>query len=64
MGCYNWGLVYGRTQTYLPWGSKPGDPEPTLWQDDLLHPDGKPYRAEELELISKLVNKSRARADH
>lgn len=55
VGCYNWGLVYGRTQTYMPWGSRPGDPVPAVWQHDLLHPDGKPYRAEELELIRKLA---------
>lgn len=62
VGCTNWGLVYGRTQTYLPWGSKPGDPVPALWQHDLLHPDGTAYRAEELELISKLIKKSKAAA--
>ncbi|MHC1766966.1 MAG: alpha/beta hydrolase fold domain-containing protein [Verrucomicrobiia bacterium] len=61
VGCYNWGLVYGRTQTYMPWGSKPNDPVPALWQHDLLHPDGRPYVAAELELIRRLVEKSRAR---
>jgi len=60
VGCYNWGLVYGRTQTYMPWGSKPGDPVPAQWQHDLLDPNGKPFRARELKLIRELVDKSRA----
>ncbi|MGD0088813.1 MAG: 1,4-beta-xylanase [Planctomycetota bacterium] len=51
IGWYNWGLVAGRTQTYMPWGSKKGDPMPALWQHDVLHPDGKPFEAHELELI-------------
>jgi hypothetical protein len=58
IGCYNWGLVYGRTQTYMPWGSKPGDPEPALWQHDLFHRDGRPYRPEELDLIRELTSKA------
>jgi len=48
---YSWGLVAGRTQTYMPWGSKKGDPPPVLWQHDVLHPDGKPFEAKELEAI-------------
>ena len=28
VGCYNWGLVNGRTQCQFSWRSKPGDPEP------------------------------------
>jgi hypothetical protein len=30
IGCYNWGFVAGRTQTYFPWGSKKGAPEPAV----------------------------------
>lgn len=51
VGCYNWGLVSGRTQTYMPWGSAPGTPVPTLWQHDLLHSDGRPFKPEERNLI-------------
>jgi hypothetical protein len=51
VGGYHWGLVAGRTQTYLPWGSKPGDPPPKLWQHDVLHADGKPYAVEEFKLL-------------
>jgi hypothetical protein len=55
IGCYNWGLVAGRTQTYYPWGSQPGTPPPTIWQHDLLHADGTPYDAGEIELFRKLT---------
>ena len=51
VGWYQWGLVAGRTQTYLPWGSKPGSPPPAVWQHDLLHPEGTPYDPQELQLI-------------
>jgi hypothetical protein len=51
VGWVNWGLVAGRTQTYMPWGSKRGDTMPPQWQHDLLHPDGRAYDKAELELI-------------
>lgn len=51
IGWYNWGLVAGRTQTYMHWGSKKGDPMPKIWQHDIFYPDGKPFDAEELDLI-------------
>ena len=41
-------LVRGRIQSYFPWGSPRGEPEPKLWFHDLLYPDGKPYRPEEI----------------
>jgi len=51
VGWYNWGLVAGRTQTYMPWGSKEGDPMPEVWQHDVFHADGKPYDLKESELL-------------
>ena len=51
VGWYNWGLVAGRTQTYMPWGSEEGTPMPDAWQHDVLHADGTPYDPEELERI-------------
>lgn len=48
---YNWGLVAGRTQTYMPWGSKKGTPVPDVWQHDVLHANGQPYDPKEIELI-------------
>ncbi|GAF77817.1 unnamed protein product, partial [marine sediment metagenome] len=37
VGCYCWGLVAGRTQTYFVWGSKKGSRRPKLWLHDILH---------------------------
>jgi hypothetical protein len=51
VGWYHWDLVSGRTQTALPWSSKPGDPPPAIWQHDVLHPDGTPYDSAEMELV-------------
>jgi len=51
IGGYHWGLVAGRTQTYMPWGSKRGDPMPKVWQHDVFHADGKPYDAREFDLL-------------
>lgn len=55
IGCYNWGLVAGKTQTYFPWGSPPGGPEPEIWFTDILRPDGTPFRADEAELIREIT---------
>jgi hypothetical protein len=51
VGWYNWGLVAGRTQTYMPWGSKKGDAMPALWQHDVLRADGQPFDPKEAELL-------------
>ena len=51
VGCYNWGLVSGKTQTIYPWGSKKGATEPEVWFHDLLRKDGTPFDPEEVALI-------------
>ena len=51
VGCYMWGLVQGRTQTYYPWGSPAGAPEPALWHHDIFRTDGTLYRSQEIALI-------------
>lgn len=51
IGCWCWGLVAGRTQTYFPWGSPPQAPEPTQWQHDILRADGTPFREREVRFI-------------
>jgi hypothetical protein len=56
VGCYCWGLVAGRTQTYFPWGSPKGAAEPQMWQHDLLRRDGSPFDPPEVDLIRKLAN--------
>jgi len=56
VGALSWGLVNGRTQTHLPWGHKPGDPEPKLWQHDLYHSDHTSYDARELEMFRQNIH--------
>lgn len=58
IGCLHWGLVNGKTQTHLPWGHRPGDPEPTVWQHDLYHTDFSPYRPTELDLFKEMIETS------
>ena len=57
VGAYNWGLVAGKTQTYLPWDSwdEPYKTVPKVWFHDLLRPDGQPFRASEVDTIRKLT---------
>jgi hypothetical protein len=62
VGCFQWGLVQGRTQTHLAWpqdlvrahgGQTTGD----LWFHDLLYPDGTPYDPQEIATIRALTQK-------
>jgi Cellulase (glycosyl hydrolase family 5) len=57
VGVYNWGLIAGRTQTYLPWDSwdQPYAKPPETWFHDLIQPDGRAYRASEIQTIQKLT---------
>ncbi len=57
VGCLNWGLVAGKTNTIFPWGSKEGSPEPELWFHDLFHADGTPYNSAETDLFKRLTGK-------
>jgi hypothetical protein len=62
VGAFNWGLVAGKTQTYLPWDSwdRP-DPAPEVWFSDLLTPDGRPYHEGEVRAIRRVTPLSRAK---
>ena len=62
VGAFNWGLVAGKTQTFLPWDSwdRP-DPNPKVWFSDLLGPDGRPYRDSEIRAIRRLTPLLRAK---
>jgi len=54
----NWGLVAGKTQTYLPWDSwkKPyTDRQPKLWFHEIFRTDGQPYSQSEIDLIRRLT---------
>ncbi|MGB7848071.1 MAG: hypothetical protein WBL63_20845 [Candidatus Acidiferrum sp.] len=54
----NWGLVAGRTQTYLPWDSwkKPyTDRQPQQWFHEIFRTDGAPYSQQEADFIRKIT---------
>lgn len=59
----NWGLVAGKTQTYLPWDSweRPYTLEqPTVWFHEVFYPDGRPYREQEARIFRELTGASPA----
>lgn len=59
VGAINWGFVSGKSQTIYPWDSwkRPYvSDQPTIWFHDLFHPDGKPYREREIEIIRDLTS--------
>ncbi len=61
----NWGLVAGKTQTYLPWDSWAHpytDRDPAVWFHEIFRTDGTPYRQEEADLIRKLIVAGRKKA--
>jgi len=63
VGAINWGLVAGKSQTYLPWDSwqRPYvTTQPTIWFHDVFHADGKPYRQREADLIRALTSQAKA----
>jgi hypothetical protein len=57
VGAFNWGLVAGKTQTYLPWDSwdHPYTTLPKTWFSDLLLPDGRAYRDGEVQTTRSLA---------
>lgn len=58
IGAISWGLVNGKTQTHLPWGHRPGDPEPVIWQHDLYRNDLTIYNPTEMGLFKELIKTS------
>jgi hypothetical protein len=63
----NWGLVAGKTQTYLPWDSWQHpytDREPTIWFHEIFRTDGTPYSAEETAFIKQVTGRGLAVAAH
>jgi hypothetical protein len=57
VACWNWGLVAGRTQTYFPWGSPRGAPEPKPWHHDILRTNGTPFNLREAQFIKVVTGK-------
>lgn len=63
VGAINWGLVAGKTQTYLPWDSWQRPyvlSKPPIWFHDVFHRDGRPYRQHEVDLIRSLTGRGSA----
>ena len=63
VAAYNWGLVAGKTQTYLPWDSwqKPyTDREPAVWHHEIFHTDGQPYSQKEFDFIHSIIKQTAA----
>jgi hypothetical protein len=54
----NWGLVAGKTQTYLPWDSWKHpytDREPAIWFHEVFRTDGQPYSQEEVDFLRAIL---------
>jgi hypothetical protein len=56
VGCMQWGLVKGRTQTWLPWpddlvAAHGGDADRSVWFHDILDETGAPYDEMETEIL-------------
>jgi hypothetical protein len=64
VGCYNWGLVSGKTQTIWGWGTKEGAPEPEVWFHDLLRKDGTPFDAGEKAQFLELTDRNAEANQH
>ena len=61
----NWGLVAGKTQTYLPWDSwqRPyTDRQPAMWFHEIFRTNGRPYSAEETAFIRQITGRGAKRA--
>ena len=71
IGCYNWGLVAGKSQTHFGWSTilelqkrkKNGDflndldeiPEPEEWFHDIFRKDGSPFKEAEITFIKQIL---------
>ena len=60
VGCFQWGLVQGRTQTHLPWPADlveahGGHADRSVWFHDLLDRSGKAYDPSEIATLKALT---------
>jgi hypothetical protein len=63
VGAINWGLVAGKTQTYLPWDSWQHpytDREPAIWFHEIFPNNGEPYSLEETTFIKQITGRGGA----
>jgi len=58
VGAWNWGLVNGRTQTHIPWGTTPMLDEPDPWFHDIFCSNGTPKYANEIDIICATTGKA------
>jgi len=59
----NWGLVAGKTQTYLPWDSWKNpyvNREPAVWFHEIFRTNGQPYKQEEADFIRTIIRSASA----
>lgn len=57
----NWGLVAGKTQTFLPWDSWEHpytDRQPPVWFHEVFRMDGQPYRQDEVTFIRQIIGQN------
>lgn len=55
VSAFHWGLVQGKTQTWLPWPDiANAHRDETLWFHDVLTPQGQPYSRHEMETVRRL----------
>lgn len=66
IGCYNWGFVAGKYQTYEPWNAtwqrydagEADDVDFTKWFHDLYRPNLRPYDPKEIKLIQRFCKRA------
>jgi hypothetical protein len=58
VGCINWGLVAGKTNTIFAWNMPLDAPEPPLWFHDIFRKDGTPYKQDEVDFIRRMTEKT------
>lgn len=58
IGAHNWGFVYGKTQTIMPWDSwcTTYTAEPAVWFHDIFRQDGTAFNSSEIEYIVNLTS--------
>ncbi|MGA3239571.1 MAG: 1,4-beta-xylanase [Bryobacteraceae bacterium] len=57
---FSWGLVAGKTQTYLPldsWQHPYTDRQPAVWHQDIFRDNGTPYSQEEIDFIRQITGR-------
>lgn len=63
VAAFSWGLVAGKTQTYLPWDSWQHpyvDRQPAIWHHDIFRDNGSPYSQEEIDFIRQITGRGAA----